>query len=85
VKQLVTADGTYATQSALVISTQSNGDGKCVDRRMLRRFLRNGDFFIAAALGTTLSKLVFRFQQISKDIIASGVAQLYIYYYSNVY
>uniref|UniRef100_A0A915DJP9 Coatomer subunit beta n=1 Tax=Ditylenchus dipsaci TaxID=166011 RepID=A0A915DJP9_9BILA len=44
-KKLVTADGTYATQSA---------------------FLSASEFFIASALGSTLTKLVLRFAEINK-------------------
>jgi len=67
---IVTADGTYATQSAF-----SSGDGKSAgtggtggsgsskepERPPLRKYLMEGDFFIGAAIGTTLSKLALKY------------------------
>lgn len=89
VKQLVTADGTYATQSALLSSGGSLGGAFCqlcaddhvrvrnaggpskknaqdpyADRPALRRFLLNGDFFVAATLGSILVKLCTRYMQL---------------------
>lgn len=55
VRPMVTADGTYATQSA--ISSSSGGKREGEERPPLRRFLIEGDFFIAASLATSLSKL----------------------------
>ncbi|GMR36407.1 hypothetical protein PMAYCL1PPCAC_06602, partial [Pristionchus mayeri] len=54
IRPMVTADGTYATQSAISSSTTKR-EGE--DRPPLRRFLLDGDFFIAASLATSLSKL----------------------------
>ncbi len=71
---MVTADGTYATQSALLTSTPLSGKSGIADKPALRRFLLDGEFFLAAALGTTLSKLVFRFEQMSK-----GICRKYIF------
>lgn len=51
---MVTADGTYATQSAISSSVVKR-EGEC--RPPLRRFLLDGEFFIAASLATSLSKL----------------------------
>ena len=66
-KQLVTADGTYATQSALVtgggVGGPGGGGGKD-QRPALRRFLLDGEFFVAAALATSLTKLVLRYEQL---------------------
>lgn len=59
-KQLVTADGTYATQSALVGSAKLTTDEKPV----LRCFLLDGKFFIAASLAATLCKLVLKFMSL---------------------
>jgi len=71
VKQLVTADGTYATQSALVglgggggKKTTNTAADPFADRPALRRFLLNGDFFIAAALSSILVKLCTRYVQL---------------------
>ncbi|VDP29582.1 unnamed protein product [Heligmosomoides polygyrus] len=56
-KQLVTADGTYATQSALSVSS------KVVNKEKppLRQFLLDGDFFLGASLATVLNKLAEQF------------------------
>ena len=59
VQKLVTADGTYATQSAF--SSASDGAVKNVERPPLRKYLIEGDFFIGAALGGTLTKLALRY------------------------
>lgn len=73
VQRLVTADGTYATQSAFI--TAASGDKKTVnglanDRNRqpsLRTFLLDGDFFIGAALATSLCKLVIRYMALESD------------------
>ncbi|KAF8362322.1 copb-1 [Pristionchus pacificus] len=54
VRPMVTADGTYATQSAISSSVVKR-EGE--SRPPLRRFLLDGEFFIAASLATSLSKL----------------------------
>ena len=64
----VTADGTYATESALtskkeVIDSDENPTA-------LRSLLLAGDFFLGSVLATTLTKLVLRFSQLSSDIVA---------------
>ncbi|TKR73309.1 hypothetical protein L596_020633 [Steinernema carpocapsae] len=53
----VTADGTYATQSALV----SNKKVLRGERPILRNFLMEGDFFLGASLATTLTKVLLRY------------------------
>ncbi|CAI4221409.1 unnamed protein product [Auanema sp. JU1783] len=58
-KQLVTADGTYATQSA-ISSTKKVESNK----PPLRKFLLDGDFFLGAQLATVLTKLAERFSSI---------------------
>ena len=62
VQKLVTADGTYATQSALVEGAEgAKGKSKAEeDRPPFRKYLMEGDFFIAASLATTLTKLALR-------------------------
>ena len=73
VQKLVTADGTYATQSAF--DTGKSGSGEAGgsnskddrERPPLRKFLMDGDFFVGAALGATLTKLALRFA----DAVAS--------------
>ena len=62
VQQLVTADGTYATQSAFSVANTNNSKKSDPDSRtVLRGFLLNGTFFIAASLARSLVKLVFRY------------------------
>ena len=60
VQKLVTADGTYATQSAFESSSTDNKNSK-EERPPLRKFLMEGDFFVGAALAATLTKLALRF------------------------
>uniref|UniRef100_A0AAU8BSN1 Coatomer subunit beta n=1 Tax=Hypothenemus hampei TaxID=57062 RepID=A0AAU8BSN1_HYPHA len=57
VTTLVTSDGTYATQSAFN-SVQKLSKEK---RPPLRQYLIDGDFFIGAALASTLTKLALRY------------------------
>merc|ERR1712098_303672 len=69
VTKLVTADGTYATQLAF---SQGGGEagGKKVkgeERPPLRKYLMEGDFFIGAAIGSTLTKLALRWDGVVKD------------------
>ena len=67
VQKLVTADGTYATQSAFdSAKPASNEAGSLKDDRErppLRKFLLDGDFFVGAALAGTLTKLALRFAE----------------------
>ena len=73
VQRLVTADGTYATQSAF--TSPSNNEKKSMSNNIndrtrqasLRSFLLDGDFFIGAALGTSLCKLVIRYMSSEED------------------
>ena len=78
VQKLVTADGTYATQSAF--SSGSETVKKNVERPPLRKYLMEGDFFIGAALGGTLTKLAIRFA----DLVKVGVSATYNTYYTKV-
>ena len=61
VQKLVTADGTYATQSAFSSGAAGEKSKKAVERPPLRKYLMEGDFFIGAALGSTMTKLALRF------------------------
>ncbi|CAG9854809.1 unnamed protein product [Phyllotreta striolata] len=54
---LVTSDGTYATQSAFNVASKSTKE----KRPPLRQYLMDGDFFIAASLASTLTKLALRY------------------------
>ena len=56
----VTADGTYVTQSALVPSAASTAKAE-ESRPSIRGFLLDGEFFIAAVLATTLTKIALRY------------------------
>jgi len=58
IQRLVTADGTYATQSAFSTTTPAK---KEEERPPLRQYLMEGDFFVGAALSTTLTKLALRY------------------------
>jgi coatomer subunit beta len=63
-QQLVTADGTYASQSAfsMAVSTNNSKDKDDIDKRpTFRGFLLQGHFFIAAALARTLTKLTLKY------------------------
>uniref|UniRef100_A0A8R1TIP8 Coatomer subunit beta n=1 Tax=Onchocerca volvulus TaxID=6282 RepID=A0A8R1TIP8_ONCVO len=62
-RQLVTADGTYATQSALSIVKTEIVENKT----LLRQFLLDGNFFLASSLATTLIKLVFNYSKFMKN------------------
>lgn len=57
--QLVTAAGTYATQSAFTATTTKKEEKV----PPLRGYLLEGQFFIAAALASTLTKLAVRYLQ----------------------
>uniref|UniRef100_A0AC35UGT1 Coatomer subunit beta n=1 Tax=Rhabditophanes sp. KR3021 TaxID=114890 RepID=A0AC35UGT1_9BILA len=61
-KCLISADGTYAAQSALISNTVPLGQDT---RPLLRRALLDGDFFIAAALANSLTKLVLHFAAVN--------------------
>ncbi|KAF3939528.1 hypothetical protein ABW19_dt0208864 [Dactylella cylindrospora] len=66
----VLADGTYATESALT-SESANAAKleavKAAQKPPLRALILDGDFFLASVLSSTLTKLVMRHAEISKD------------------
>ncbi|XP_046326650.1 coatomer subunit beta-like isoform X2 [Haliotis rufescens] len=64
VQRLVTADGTYATQSAFSATSSSKKE----ERPTMRQYLMDGEFFTGAALATTLTKLCLRYININKDV-----------------
>jgi coatomer subunit beta len=64
VQRLVTADGTYATQSAFSTAAPTKKEEV---RPPLRQYLMDGDFFVGAALATTLTKLALRYITITDD------------------
>ncbi|XP_026470086.1 coatomer subunit beta [Ctenocephalides felis] len=61
---LVTSDGTYATQSAFNITSSIKKE----ERPPIRQYLMDGDFFIAAALATTLTKMALRYIEKVNDV-----------------
>ncbi|XP_025830355.1 coatomer subunit beta [Agrilus planipennis] len=64
VSTLVTSDGTYATQSAFSTIQKTKKE----KRPPLRQYFMDGDFFIGAALGTTLTKLALRYRKFSDNV-----------------
>ncbi|OCK97725.1 Coatomer, beta subunit [Cenococcum geophilum 1.58] len=66
----VLADGTYATESALTSSAAAKAKleaVKAAQKPPLRQLILDGDFFLATVLASTLTKLVMRHSEISKD------------------
>ncbi|KAG5295148.1 coatomer beta subunit [Histoplasma ohiense] len=66
----VLADGTYATESAL--TSQSSEAAKleavkAAQKPPLRQLILDGDYFLAAVLSSTLTKLVMRHSEVSQD------------------
>ncbi|XP_053984632.1 coatomer subunit beta [Hylaeus volcanicus] len=62
--QLVTSDGTYATQSAFSTASSRKKEEK---RPALVQYMMEGDFFIGASLATTLAKLALRYKGLESD------------------
>ncbi|XP_066591144.1 coatomer subunit beta [Prorops nasuta] len=63
--QLVTSDGTYASQSAFSASSSKKKEEK---RPALVQYMMEGNFFIGASLATTLAKLALRYKCLEKDV-----------------
>ncbi|XP_076293968.1 coatomer subunit beta isoform X1 [Lasioglossum baleicum] len=70
--QLVTSDGTYASQSAFSAASTSNKEEK---RPALVQYMMDGDFFIGASLATTLAKLALRYKGLEDDVQKSNRMQ----------
>ncbi|XP_043266629.1 coatomer subunit beta [Venturia canescens] len=70
--QLVTSDGTYATQSAF---STSNAGKKEEKRPALVQYMMDGNFFIGASLATTLAKLALRYKNLENDVQKSNRMQ----------
>ena len=64
-QSMVTADGTYATQSALVSKSSTAKEDQ---RPPLRSYLLKGDFFIGSAIASTLTKLALRFYEVDSNV-----------------
>ncbi|KAF2152930.1 Coatomer, beta subunit [Myriangium duriaei CBS 260.36] len=66
----VLADGTYATESALTSQSAVKAKleaVKAAQKPPLRQLILDGDYYLAAVLSSTLTKLVMRHSEISKD------------------
>lgn len=70
--QLVTSDGTYATQSAFSATSARKKEEK---RPALVQYMMEGDFFIGASLATTLAKLALRYKTLETNIQKSNRLQ----------
>lgn len=70
--QLVTSDGTYATQSAFSAASAHKKEEK---RPALVQYMMEGDFFIGASLATTLAKLALRYKSLENDLQKSNRMQ----------
>ncbi|XP_064104122.1 coatomer subunit beta-like [Macrobrachium nipponense] len=64
-QQKVTADGTYASQSAFSATTSSR---KADDRPPLRKYLLEGNFYLGAVIANTMVKLAFRYISLETDV-----------------
>nr|XP_050856202.1 coatomer subunit beta [Vespula vulgaris] len=62
--QLVTSDGTYATQSAFSTTAEGRKEEK---RPPLVQYMMDGDFFIGASLATTIAKLALRYKSLENN------------------
>ncbi|KFY69125.1 hypothetical protein V496_00504 [Pseudogymnoascus sp. VKM F-4515 (FW-2607)] len=66
----VLADGTYATESALTSTSAVLAKleaVKAAQKPPLRQLILDGDYYLATVLSSTLTKLVMRHSEISKD------------------
>lgn len=70
--QLVTSDGTYATQSAFSAASARKKEEK---RPALVQYMMEGDFFIGASLATTLAKLALRYKLLESNVQKSNRLQ----------
>ncbi|XP_031838332.1 coatomer subunit beta [Nomia melanderi] len=70
--QLVTSDGTYATQSIFSAASTRKKEEK---RPVLVQYMMEGHFFVGASLATTLAKLALRYKGLESDIQKSNRMQ----------
>ena len=64
----VLADGTYATETVFSSTQAANLEVvKAAAKPPLRALILGGDFYTAAVLASSLTKLVLRFKEVSKD------------------
>ncbi|POM80292.1 Coatomer subunit beta [Phytophthora palmivora] len=71
-KSVVLADGTYATETSYSTPVAKSAAAEEENMPGLRRLLLNGDFFLGAAVASTLTKLCLR---VSNGDIASATAR----------
>ncbi|KAG6609083.1 Coatomer subunit beta [Phytophthora cinnamomi] len=71
-KSVVLADGTYATETSYAAPAAKAGATEEENVPGLRRLLLNGDFFLGAAVASTLTKLCLR---VSNGDVASATAR----------
>lgn len=69
------ADGTYATQSALVVESQ-RAQQQSNEKPLLRRLLLDSQFFIASAMSNDLTKLVYRYAKLNAGIFWSNTVDV---------
>ena len=66
----VLADGTYATESALTSQSREKAKLEAVraaQKPPLRQLILDGDYYLSTVLSATLTKLVMRHAEVSKD------------------
>lgn len=66
----ILADGTYATESALTSQAAVNAKleaVKAAQKPPLRQLILDGDYYLATVLASTLTKLVMRLSELSKE------------------
>ena len=82
-RPVVLADGTYASQSNVVESDLSAVPGGAADPLVpnVRALLLSGDFFLGSVFGATLTKLVFKYQEMgaSEAAVNRAAAQAMLY------
>ena len=68
-RQLITADGAYATQSAIYSTASSQQQQNAGNEKpIFRKLLLDGNFFIASSAANDLAKLVLRFSEMNKGV-----------------
>ncbi|XP_006662772.1 coatomer subunit beta-1 [Oryza brachyantha] len=76
-RPVVLADGTYATQSAATetaISSPAVAPGSLSSTQNLRSLILSGDFFLAAVVACTLTKLVLRLEEVQPSKVEANKA-----------
>ena len=66
----ILADGTYATETVYSSNNLKLEAVKAAAKPPLRSLILGGDFYTAATLASTLTKLTLRFAELSKDVRA---------------